>query len=244
MKSPRLRALVSLVLIACMTLALLPLGCSSVKLRHYPGEEGRPRLPAATEQGLTACMEQLKDNINAGFYSVDAKVEVNEDGDIVDVQTEGMPDPEVGICMRLALRHMTIPEDVLEQGLLGRTAAANGQAMPDRRQTGEVVTIVVITIVFTEIVIEAVAVSLAVGVTATVAAGAAEAVRRRRQKKEEDKSCEGRYATCMGTPTGDEEGNHWRQSRCAACLRKCRVHNEWPEQLNAEQSCIYPGFKW
>jgi len=228
-----------------MTFSLMPLGCSSVKLNHYPHQEDLPRIPEATEKNLKECVEELKDGINAGFYYVDAKVTVDKNGDVVGLEAKGEPNPDVGRCMRIALRGMRVPEEVLERGVLRRSAAAaaDGQVMPDPAQMGEVVTIVVVTIVFTEIVIDAFAIAVGVTVTATLTAGAAAAIANRKKPKKDELSCTDRYVACIDSATGDEDGNHWRQTLCAACLRVCKKEEQWPQRLNEEQSCRYPGYK-
>jgi len=238
MRRPRWQTLLSLGLIVCMTFSLMPLGCSSVKLNHYPHQEDLPRIPEATEKNLKECVEELKDGINAGFYYVDAKVTVDKNGDVVGLEAKGEPNPDVGRCMRIALRGMRVPEEVLERGVLRRSAAADGQVMPDPAQMGEVVTIVVVTIVFTEIVIDAFAIAVGVTVTATLTAGAAAAIAKRKKRR----SCEKHYALCMDDTTGGQPGNHWRQTLCGACLNWCKNKKRWPSEIGTGQSCTYQGF--
>ncbi|MDC0745813.1 hypothetical protein [Polyangium mundeleinium] len=116
-------------------------------------------------------MDELRGTIEPGYYTLDASVKVDQEGRVVEVETTGQPNPDVGGCMRVALRGMTLPEDVLARGLFRTSASANKQVMPDRGPIGEVVTVVVVTIVFTEVIIEAFAIAVGVTVTATVAAG-------------------------------------------------------------------------
>ncbi|TKC99309.1 hypothetical protein [Polyangium fumosum] len=187
-------------------------------------------------------MEELKSTIEPGYYTLDASVKVDQEGRVVEVETTGQPNPDVGGCMRIALRGMRLPEEVLARGMLRRSAAANGQVRPERGPIGEVVTIVVVTVVFTEVIIEAFAIAVGVTVTATVAVGAAEALAKRR-RKEKEPTCVDRYEACVDKGKGREMGNHWNETLCGTCLLVCNRYNQWPDHLDTGQSCIYPGFK-
>ncbi|TKD08343.1 hypothetical protein [Polyangium fumosum] len=194
-------------------------------------------MPEATAERLRACVDELKSTIEPGYYSLDASIKVDQEGRVVEVETTGQPNPDVGGCMRIALRGMTLPEEVLARGLLRRPAAANGQGMPERGPIGEVVTIVIVTVVFTEVIIEAFAIAVGVTVTATVAAGAAEAFAKRRKRR----SCTTHYDMCMDDKTGDEDGNHRGESLCGTCRTMCK-NGHWPEQIGTGQSCLYRGY--
>jgi len=232
-----------------MTFSLMPLGCSSVKLNHYPHQEDLPRIPEATEKNLKECVEELKDGINAGFYYVDAKVTVDKNGDVVGLEAKGEPNPDVGRCMRIALRGMRVPEEVLERGVLRRSAAADGQVMPDPAQMGEVVTIVVVTIVFTEIVIDAFAIAVGVTVTATLTAGAAAAIAKRMKGDEDQDPCQAHVNACLGKPLANRPGSVNGETRCKMCFDVCRGKRprEWPDRVKLTRgsgSCEYwlPGW--
>jgi len=138
-------------------------------------------------------------------------------------------------CMRL-------PQNVVEKGMLRTSASANGQTMPDRAQIGEIVTITVVTIVFTEIVIEAVAITIGVTVTATVAAGVAESFAKRRKKRV---SCQENLIKCLGSDWGGKPGNNRSTTLCPTCFGLCQasLDKQWPSQIGTGQSCIYPGYE-
>jgi len=76
--------------------------------------DDRPRVPDATAWRLKECVDVLRGDINPGFYTLDATVEVGKDGHVVDVETNGVSHVELGICARMALRTMTVPADLLE----------------------------------------------------------------------------------------------------------------------------------
>ncbi|TKC98534.1 hypothetical protein [Polyangium fumosum] len=127
MASPRVRTLVSFGLLGCATLALVPLGCASATIR-YPADD-RPRVPAATAERLRACVAELGGELGGGYYTFDATVKVDEEGGVVDVKGKGVPSPELAVCMRIALRGMTVPEELLrlrKLRLSDTSAPANG----------------------------------------------------------------------------------------------------------------------
>ncbi|MRG95888.1 hypothetical protein [Polyangium spumosum] len=237
MRRPRWRPLLSLALLGCLTLSLLPLGCSSATIYRPTVPDDRPRIPESTAERLRECVDELRGTIKPEHYTLDASVKVDQEGRVVEVETTGQPNPDVGICMRIALRGMTLPADVLERRMLRTSASADGRALPDRGAIGEVVTVVVVvTVVFTEVIIEAFAIAVGVTVTATVAAGAAEAFAKRRKRR----SCTTHYDMCMDDKTGDEDGNHRGETLCGTCHTMCK-NGHWPKQIGTGQSCLYRG---
>jgi hypothetical protein len=158
-----------------MLFTLILPGCHSVNLRHASGGADQPRVSEETAEQFVECAELLE----AGQHSVEAKVVADEDGRVLDVKTEGAPNSDVGMCIRVALRGMRVRKDVIDEAKLklrqASSSSPNAETMPNRAYIGEVVTITVITIVFVEVTIETVAVALGVAVTATVVAGMADA---------------------------------------------------------------------
>ncbi|MBK9259792.1 MAG: HNH endonuclease [Polyangiaceae bacterium] len=171
------RAFVSWGLIVCMLFSLTPLGCHSVKVRHGMGWPGQPQVPEDTAERLKECGELIQEGIDSVRHPVDAKVVLDENGHVLDVTTAGEPNPDVGMCIRVALRGMKVDKDVIHEAMLRRPPSPwpNSQTMPDRAHIGEVVIVTVVVVVFTEVIIEVVAVALGVAVTATVVSGAAKA---------------------------------------------------------------------
>ncbi|MDI1427969.1 hypothetical protein [Polyangium sorediatum] len=243
MRRPRWPPVLSLGLLGCLTFSLVPLGCSSARIYRPPAPDDRPRVPEATAERLRACVDELSGTIEPGYYTLDASVKVDQEGRVVEVETTGQPNPDVGGCMRIALRGMTLPEDVLARGLLRRPAAANGQVMPERGPIGEVVTVVVVvTVVFTEVIIEAFAIAVGVTVTATVAAGTAEAFAKRKKKRV---TCQENLIACLHTGWGGKRGSNQGASLCEACFKQCRDH-VWPPSVDMSwgfESCEFPGYR-
>lgn len=158
-------------LIVCMVFSLLPLGCHSMNVRHGAGRAGQPYVPDETAQRLKACVEEDRDSIEPGRYAVDAKVNLDEYGGVSDAATTGTPNPDIGICMRIALRDMKVGRDVIEQAALRSTSIANTETNPNRAYVGQVETVVVVTIVYVEVIVID-ELLLAVGITLTATAAA------------------------------------------------------------------------
>ncbi|MRG94198.1 hypothetical protein [Polyangium spumosum] len=173
-----MRPFVSFGLLGLATVALVPLGCSSATIRHHPDD--RPRLPAATAERLRACVDELGGELAGGYYTFDATVKVDEEGRVVEVEGRGVPHPELAICMRIALRGMTVSEDLL--GKLRVSASptpANGQTAAERALVGNAAAFVLVVVALAEIVIEAAPVAVAIAAAVEATGEIAEVARRR-----------------------------------------------------------------
>ncbi|MDI1428320.1 hypothetical protein [Polyangium sorediatum] len=184
MGSPRVRTLVSFGLLGCATAALVPPGCASATLR-YPADD-RPRVPAATAERLRACVDELGGELGGGYYTFDATVKVDEEGGVVDVKGKGVPHPGLATCMRIALRGMTVSEELLGLRRLRvseTSAPANGQAPAERGLVGHPA-LVAVAVALADLIIEAA--PIVVVIAASVEIGKhedlMEAARRRRPK--------------------------------------------------------------
>jgi len=105
-RKPALRTLISLGVLGCATLSLVPLGCAARIVE--PAVQGdRPRVPDATASRLRECIDELSGDIRGGFYGYEYVVRVDEEGRVLDVATN-VRDPNVAGCTRIALRAMTM----------------------------------------------------------------------------------------------------------------------------------------
>ncbi|TKD12431.1 hypothetical protein [Polyangium fumosum] len=205
-----------------MTLSFMPLGCSSARIHYHPSiPEDRPRIPKGTADRIRECVDELSGTIEPGYYSLDAAVKVDPDGHVLEVETTGQPNPDVGICVRIALRGMRLSGEIFDRDVLRTSASGSGRATPDRGQVGEVVTIVVVTVVFTEVIIEAFAITVAVAVTATATAGAAKRAKR-------EKMCMPLLHECLGNKNHPNP-DFGPEKDCGACYRYCMNEGSWPE---------------
>lgn len=172
------RAFLSVWLIICMVFSMMPLGCSpAVGVRHAVGGAGQPYLPETTTEQLKDCSEWLQEGVAQGLHSVDARITVDESGRVLEATTTGEPNPDVGMCIRVALREMHVDKDIIDDAALRQTRPATPEVsrIPNRTHVGEIVTvttITVVTIVYVEVYIELLWVALGITVTATVLGGA------------------------------------------------------------------------
>ncbi|TKC98531.1 hypothetical protein [Polyangium fumosum] len=154
MGSPRGRTLLSFGFLGCATVALVPLGCGATI--RYPADD-RPRVPAATAERLRACVDELGGELGGGYYTFDATVTVDEEGGVVDVKSKGVPHPDLAICMRIALRGMTVPEELLrlrKLRLSEASAPANGQTTAERGLVGNAAALVLVVVALADLAIE------------------------------------------------------------------------------------------
>src|SRR4051812_38980837 len=122
MNHPAFRAFVSLWAMICVLFAVTPLGCHSVNVRHAPGQVGQPYLPELTEERLQECGRLVQEGIEPGRRAIDARVKLDENGRVWDVATTGEPNPDVGMCIRGALRDMYVDKDVIDEAALRSTS--------------------------------------------------------------------------------------------------------------------------
>ena len=173
MKNGPFRAFVSFWLMILMLFAVTPLGCNSLHVRHPAPEFGQPYIPEETEERLEECAALVQKDVKPGRHSVDARVTLDADGRVRDATTTGEPNPDVGICIRLALQDMKVSTDIIDEASLRATQAPSGTAamIPNRAYLGQVetVTVTVVVVVFVDVIIEGALLSLGVAVTATVA---------------------------------------------------------------------------
>ncbi|MRG93879.1 hypothetical protein [Polyangium spumosum] len=175
-----MRTFVSFGLLGLATVALVPFGCSSATIRHHPDD--RPRLPAATAERLRACVDELGGELGGGYYTFDATVKVDEEGRVVEVEGRGVPHPELAICMRIALRGMTVSEELLGKLRVSASPApANGQTAAERALVGNAAAFVLVVVALAEIVIDAAPVAVAIAAAVEATGEIAEVARKPKQ---------------------------------------------------------------
>jgi DNase/tRNase domain of colicin-like bacteriocin len=175
MKYQPYRAFVSFWLIVCMLFSFLPLGCQSAQVRHPVADDGRLYLPNETDEKLRECATLVHKDATPQQRSVDANVKLDEDGRVLEATTTSEPNPEVGACIRIALREMRVDREVLADASLrsNRRLAQTSESGLNRAYLGQVETITVVTVVFVEVVvIEEVLVVLGVTVTGSLVSSA------------------------------------------------------------------------
>jgi hypothetical protein len=186
------RAFVAALMILCFSCSSM-FG-NSVTVRHAMGRAGQPQIPELTTEQFKECGELVQEGLKPGLIPIDARIEVDQDGHVLEATTKGEPNPEVGMCLRGALRDLHVDKEVIDQAKRRATSssAPKVSTIPSRVYVGqvvEVITVTVVTIVYVEVIIDVSVVALAVAVTATVhlafdaalAASAAPAARKPQQ---------------------------------------------------------------
>lgn len=216
-------------------------GCSNrlgPVIATQAGGIDRPNFPDIFVEKAKECVAEYGGQLEPQHYRFDSKIDVDEDGYKQNVMIDGIPTtaPDLGACMRNALREMPIAEEPFHQGVKSLKYQRAEALAEQRRLMSHPVVIVVagVTIIVSEVALEAGAVTILFAVTVKVVEKVAEDI------AEGGKAhCAAHYATCMGTSSSKKNGNHWRQSRCGMCARVC-VRNEgiWPTEIG-NGSCEY-----
>ena len=117
----------------------------------------RTRVPDATAERLRQCVDERGGELPRGRFTFDVTVTVDDDGNVVDVKSKGVPHDELAICMRIALRGMTVPEELLrlrELRLPESPASKNGQGQDERGLVGHPGALVAVAVALAELIIE------------------------------------------------------------------------------------------
>ncbi|HVK69415.1 MAG TPA: hypothetical protein VM694_33390 [Polyangium sp.] len=226
MACPRARTLLSLGLLGCTTTALVPLGCGAT-VRPLAQQDDRPRVPDATAERLRECVDEFGGDLSGGYYTFDVAVKVDEDGRVIDVASKGVPHADLAGCMRIALRGMTVPEELLglrKLRLSESPAPANGQTTAERGLVGNPA-LVLVAITLADLIIEAA--PIVVVIAASVEIGKSEIAKAGRRKKE---TCSDQLGACLEKHPWNGPGDHHGASLCHACWMKCS-NGKWPKEV-------------
>ncbi|MDC3954904.1 hypothetical protein [Polyangium jinanense] len=244
-----MRTLLSLGLLGCATTALVPLGCGA-KIRYPEASEG-PRVPDATAERLRECVDEFGGDLPRGYYVFDVAVRVDEEGRVVDVVSKGVPHADLAGCMRIALRAMTVPEDLLRLRKLrlpASPAPANGQTPAEGGLVGHPGVLVVVAVALADLIIE-VGPAVIIVCAASLEVSKADIVEtvRKRDDPDDDDPCQEHLNACLNKPLADRPGSVIGETRCKMCFDKCRGEKEWPKSIpltRGKGSCEYwlPGW--
>jgi len=227
------------------------LACGSrlgpVRASQDAGGIDRPNLPDITVEKAKWCMAEYGSQLEPGRHAFNSTVKVNEDGDKLDVSIDDIPEtaPDFAACMRNVLRDMPIAEEPFRQGVETLKYRREQASTAQRSLVSSPVVIVVagVAIVVSELVLEAGAYTVLFAVTVKVVEKAAEDVAEEGWRA----VCAAHYAACMMSSVSKKKGNHWRQTRCGICERRCSTHKVWPDQVGSwedDGSCKYWQSGW
>lgn len=177
------RRIAAIGFLGCATMGLTPLGCTSrlgpVRASQTEGGIDRPNLPDITVELGSECVAQYGRQLEPGYHRFESKVQVNEDGEKENVTIDDIPSTayDLGACMRNAFRNMPIAEEPLRQGVATLKYRREQASMTERSLVGSPVVVVVagVTIIVSELVLEAGAYTILFAVSVEVV----EAARRR-----------------------------------------------------------------
>lgn len=243
------RRMTAMGLLGCLMLAFLPLGCmNSIAMAPVRYREQHPNarhlLRDITVERLQACVETHGDQLESDSSRVEATVQVDQYGRHFSLLVEGIPDSakDFATCTETTLRDMALPMSVLQL----RDEQMAGQKIPMGNYLANPIVAWEIAAAFAEFMAQhggkAVLYSVTVEVLSAAAIAAVTVYVGKRTKTKKKKTCIEMLQDCLLTSTADLPGNHWRQSRCAACFEKCS-NGSWPESIPLDDggSCSYPG---
>lgn len=230
-------------------LGVMPLACGagseSVAVRPGAPKDGLT-MPRITEERIGACVTEYAKQLDEGSWAFRPTLEVDQYGRFSGMNVGGIPKtaPDFAACTRDALSNMVVPDVIFNL----RPTHANVDGTPataeQRMQMGSPAIAVVVVVGLSELVFEAGAYTILFAVTVKVVEKAkddvVEAVKRRRLPKDD---CADHYDKCMATFVGDQDGNHWKQTLCGACIQMCVAKGSWPSSVG-NGSCEYWRANW
>ncbi len=168
------RTIIATGVLGCAALGFVPLGCTSrlgpVRATQNGGID-HPNLADITVEHAKDCVAEYGPQLEPGYHVLNSSVLVDEDGDKVDVTINDIPNtaPDFGACMRNALRDMPISEDrVREAAKYLKVQRKQASAAQRSLVSSPVVVVVGVTIVVSELFLEAGAITILFAVTVKV----------------------------------------------------------------------------
>jgi hypothetical protein len=133
-------------LLACGTLAFMPLGCMSStqqaarRYRAQHQDDGH-LLRDITVERLQECVEAYGEQLgplDPPFSHANGHVQVTPEGQVLDVQLTGIPNraPDLAACTRITLREMTVPASVLSLRQKQTADSTTEQPVPRGNEIG------------------------------------------------------------------------------------------------------------
>ncbi|TKD09905.1 hypothetical protein [Polyangium fumosum] len=205
-------------------------------------------MPDATAERLRECVDEFVGDLPRGQFTFDVVLTVDEDGHVEGVKSKGVPHEELAICMRIALRNMTVPEQLLRLSKVRVSASpapANGQAAAERALVGNPGVLVAVAVVLADLIIEAA--PIVIVIAASVELGKSDIATKYRQEDDDDDPCQEHLNACLNKRLADRPGSVIGETRCKMCFDRCRGEKEWPKFIpltRGKGSCEYwlPGW--
>ena len=227
-------------------LGFMPMGCSNRLGPVVATQEGgidRPSLPDIFVEKAKECVAEHGAQLEGQHYRLDSKIDIDEDGSKQKVTIAGIPDtaPDFGACMRIALQDMPIADEPFREGVKLLKYRRQEATTAQRALVGHPVVIVVagVTIIVSEVALEAGAVTILFAVSVKVVEKAAKDVAEDGWKA----VCVAKYTACVAAVGTRKRGNHPGISRCASCLETCTKEQSWPASIG-NGSCEFWKRNW
>lgn len=217
-----------------MLVGFMPMGCSntvgSVRVTETT-KASRSNYPDRTVERFQECVTEHAAQLGPGNHALDATMDMDEDGLRYNVEIANLPasGEDFGACMRSALEDMVISEKRLDDAR-EKLKVQRQQALAEQKKLmGSPVVIVVagVTVIVTEVMLEAGAITILFATTVTLIDKAAKDVAELISQRAWNK-CLAEYENCVAGKRYYEEGRHIRDSRCGACIMICRGTGKWP----------------
>ncbi len=201
-------------------------------------------IPAITAERLQACATEYGQQLDGQSYGVQATVQVDQDGRVVNVALDGMPPsaPDLAACARVTLREMAVPESVLRKRP-AEPPISQQQSAPARGLMGNIL-VLGGAIAIGEIVAKSLGGTLIFAVVVDLVHTGVKAISKVARIR---KMCLENYVACVDTPMVYERGNNPNQTRCELCREICAHEEKWPSQVDlfpGRGSCEYWKRSW
>lgn len=230
-----------------MLVGFMPMGCSntvgSVRVTETT-KASRSNYPDRTVERFQECVTEHAAQLGPGNHALDATMDMDEDGLRYNVEIANLPPSgdEFGACMRSALQDMAISERLLDDAR-EKLKVQREQALAEQKKLmgSPVVVVVGVTVVVTEVFLEAGAITILFATTVTLIDKAAKDVAELARRKRKDR-CTDYYEKCVESSLWRQYGRHEWDSLCSLCASVCFANNgTWPSMVGVKDCNYQPG---
>lgn len=222
-----------------MLVGFMPMGCSntvgSVRVTETT-KASRSNYPDRTVERFQECVTEHAAQLGPGNHALDATMDMDEDGLRYNVEIANLPasGEDFGGCMRSALHDMVISEKRLDEAR-GKLKVQREQALAEQKKLmgSPVVVVVGVTVIVTEVMLEAGAITILFATTVTLIDKAARDVMELARRKRWENECNRLRTLCLGTSIQPLPGSVYGSGRCLMCAEQCKKDEGiWPSSVN------------
>ncbi len=198
----------------------------------------RPNFPDVFVEHAKECVSEHGKLLEPGRHRFDSTVDVDDEGVKWGVTIDGIPDTaaDLGACLRIALANMPIADEPFRRGVETLNFRREEALAEQRKLVGHPIVLVIagVTIVVSEVALEAGAVTILLAVSVTVIDKASKDVAEMAKRGARGRSsCVTGYVNCIMNGGSPFLGNNWNITRCATCQSVCenRTPKSWPSSV-------------